>query len=211
MLCFNHSIVTLLVRTPFLWAEEECRSPSMVVRLQSMGEEWKKTMRIRKGKQNPTGENDRRSTALERRQEKPSVHTAGAARTTGEHCLVLGADKTGRAPGPSPKCSCIWAVIQRDLWGAVNISIYKTWNWKPLVYYFTQCFSRGNIPLKNLFSLVCHSVIIWYYFYEAFGHRIMQYLCKHFSVFFVNMWVEHVGIFSSLPPLLTSHWLKFII
>lgn len=172
MLCFNHSTVTLLVRAPFLWAEKECRVPSMVVRLQSMGEERKKPWGLGREK-NPTGENHRSSTALERRQEKPSVHTAGAAHTTGEHCLVLGADKTGRAPGPSPKCSCSWAVIQRDVWGAVNISIYKTWNWKPLVYYFTQCFSRGNIPLKNLFSLVCHSVIIRYYFYEAFGHRIM--------------------------------------
>jgi len=102
------------------------------------------------------------------------------------------------APGPSPNCSCSGAVIWTDVWGAVNISIYKTWNWKLLVYYFTQCFSSGNIPLKNLFSLVCHSVIIRYYFYEAFGHRIMQCLCKHFSAFFVNIWAEHVGIFSSL-------------
>lgn len=35
----------------------------MVVRLQSMGEEWKKNMRTRK-KKNPTGENHKSSTAL---------------------------------------------------------------------------------------------------------------------------------------------------
>lgn len=174
MLCFSHSTVTILVRTPFLRAEKECRVPSMVVRLQSTGEEWKKPWGlVRRKKKIPTGEKHGCSTALGRRQKKPTVYTTGVAHTTGEQCLVLCADKTERAPELSPNYSCSWAVIWRDVWGAVNIALYKTWNWKPLVYYFTQCFSRGNILLKNLFSLVCRSVMIRYYFYEAFGHGIM--------------------------------------
>ena len=76
------------------------------------GRRMEKTMRTRKKKKkNPTGENHGSSTAPGRRQKKPTVYTTGVARTTGEHCLVLCADKTKRAPGPSPNCSGSWAVI----------------------------------------------------------------------------------------------------
>lgn len=203
VLDFNHSTVMLLVRAPFLRAEEECRLPSMVRRLQSMGKEWKKPWGLGPSERKSHRENHGSSSAMGRGR-RSLLYVAQELHVQGESaawsCVRT---RPECAVGPSPNCSCSWAVIWRDVWGAVNISIYKTWNWKPLVYYFTQCFSSGNIPLKNLFSLVCHSVIIRYYFYEAFGHRIMQCLCKHFSAFFVNIWVEHVGIFSSPPPLLT--------
>lgn len=76
------------------------------------GGRMEKTMRTRKKKKkNPTGENYGSSTALRRTQKKPTVYTTGLARTTGEHCLLLCADKTERAPRPSPNCSCSWAVI----------------------------------------------------------------------------------------------------
>lgn len=184
----------LLVRAPLLQAEKECRLPSMVMRLQSMGEEWKKTRELGKIK-------IKIKIPLERTIGAVLLWERGRRNRSCMYKRALLGPLRGQdqvAPGPSPNCSCSGAVIWTDVWGAVNISIYKTWNWKLLVYYFTQCFSSGNIPLKNLFSLVCHSVIIRYYFYEAFGHRIMQCLCKHFSAFFVNIWAEHVGIFSSL-------------
>lgn len=84
------------------------------------GGRMEKTMRAKKKKNpNPLEGTTGASTALGRRQKTPPAYH-------GRALLSPACGQHGAAPGPSPNISCSWAVIRRDVWGAVNISIYKT-------------------------------------------------------------------------------------
>lgn len=76
------------------------------------GGRMEKTMRTRKKqKKNLPLEGTTGAVLLWEGGRRKLPYTTGAAHTTGEHCLVLCVDKPNRVLGPSPNCSCSWAVI----------------------------------------------------------------------------------------------------